>query len=93
MNLSNFLDILQKSRIYLGMTLNECKKNILYKIDSVNIEDEKLKLRLYEIGFFVGSQVQVLNISALKKTMLVHVLDSCFAIKTNIAKHIEVEYD
>ena len=54
MNLSNFLDILQKSRIYLGMTLNECKKNVLYKIDSVNIEDEKLKLRLYEIGFFVG---------------------------------------
>lgn len=74
------------------MTMDRCKKNTLYKILNVNIDDEKLKLRLYEIGFFAGSDVQVLNVSVLKNTLLVHVLDSCFAIKANIAKCIEVEY-
>ncbi|MBQ7798157.1 MAG: ferrous iron transport protein A [Clostridia bacterium] len=74
------------------MTLKNCPKNKICKIISLNIIDDKLKLRLYEIGFFVGSYIQVLNISALKKTMLIQVLDSCFAIKSSIADCIEVEY-
>ena len=58
------------------MTLNNCEKNRICKIISLDIKDDKLKFRLYEIGFFVGSQIQVLNTSFLKKTLLVQVLDS-----------------
>ena len=74
------------------MNLKNCKKNTFFKVISVNVNDKRMKLRLYEIGFFPSSIVQVLNISALKKTMLVQVLDSCFAIKSSIAENIEVEY-
>ena len=73
------------------MTIYDCNKNETYTIKQLNIEDEKLKLRLYEIGFFVGSIVKVLNKSFLNKTLLVRVLDSCFAIKGEVAKLIEVD--
>ena len=72
------------------MTMYDCKKNKQYIIKQVNVEDDKLKTRLYEIGFFVDSQIQIVNQSFLKKTLLVYVLDSCFAIKGEIAKLIEV---
>lgn len=70
--------------------MENCPKNKKFTIVSLNMLDDKLKLRLYEIGFFVGSQIQVLNVSRLKQTLLVQVLDSCFAIKSNIASLIEV---
>jgi len=74
------------------MVLNECKKNKILKILTININDKKLKLRLYEIGFFKYSQIEILAISFFKKTLLVKVLDSCFAIKSDVASKIEVEY-
>ena len=74
------------------MKLKDCPKHILLRIISVDISDAKLKLRLYEIGMFKGSIIQLLNSSFLKKTMLVQVLDSCFAVKSNVADNIEVEY-
>lgn len=74
------------------MTLVECDLNRNCEIISVNIEDEKLKIRLMEIGFFISNIVSVSKRSVLKRTMLVDVLDSCFAIKSDMAKLIEVEY-
>ena len=74
------------------MTMYDCNKKQECYIKELNIVDEKLKLRLYEIGFFVGSKITVLNKSFLNKTLLVHVLDSCFAIKADVAKLIEVDY-
>lgn len=74
------------------MTIFDCDKNKEYCIKQINIDDGKLKLRLYEVGFFVGSKVKVFNKSFLGKTFLVYVLDSCFAIKGDVAKLIEVDY-
>lgn len=74
------------------MNLKNCQKNTLLRVISINLDDLKLKLRLYEIGFFPSSIIQILKYSSLKNTMLVQVLDSCFAIKANIASGIEVEY-
>ena len=74
------------------MSLQCCKKNKLCEVISVNILDDKLKLRLYEIGFFPSSKIKILNMSHLKKTMLVQVLDSCFIIKSEMAEQIEVKY-
>ena len=44
------------------------------------------------IGFFPSSIIQVLNKSYSKKTLLVQVLDSCFTLKNDIARFIEVGY-
>lgn len=74
------------------MNLYECEKNKLCKIISVNIDDNKTKLRLYEVGFFEDGEVKVLNRTFARKTMLVSVLDSCFVIKSDVAKNIEVKY-
>lgn len=74
------------------MTLKNCEINKDCIVKSININDAKVKLHLYEIGFFVSSKIKVLKKSFLKKTLLVAVLDSCFAIKSNMAEYIEVEY-
>jgi Fe2+ transport system protein FeoA len=75
------------------MTVEQCECGIELSIISLNIDNRKLKLRLYEIGFFVGSKIKVLKRSFLKKTLLIHILDSCFILKSSIAKMIEVEYE
>jgi len=84
---------MEKFSIYLYMKLSDCPKNQELKVILVNILDEKFKLRLYEIGFYQGSKIKVLKTSALKQTLLVKVLDSCFALKLDIAQNIEVDYD
>ena len=76
--------------IYFGMTLDKCLKNLVVFVKNINTDDYKLKLRLCELGFFTGSKIKVLNISSLKKTLLVQVLDSCFTIKSKTAELIEV---
>lgn len=75
------------------MTLNDCEVNKNCKIVKLNIIDTKIKLRLYEIGFFKNSQIILLNKSFLKNTFLVYLLDSCFTIKREMAECIEVEYE
>lgn len=75
------------------MNLNDCVLNANCKIINIDMDDQKLKFRLQEIGFFRGSVIKVLKKSALKKTLLVKVLNSCFAIKQNMALKIQVEYE
>lgn len=75
------------------MRLKNCKNNEKYKVVCLHDMEDKLKLRLYEIGFFPNSNITVLNKSYLKHTLLVQVLDSCFAIKDKIANLIEVDYE
>lgn len=74
------------------MTLLNCDLDRKCCIVLVNVEDEKLRVRLMEIGFYLSGIVTVIKRSILKKTILVEVLDSCFAIKSDMAKFIEVEY-
>ena len=74
------------------MNLKNCKKNQKLRVISVNGLNENLVARLFEIGFFEGAEIELLKVSMLKNTMLVQVLDSCFAIKSSIAELIEVEY-
>lgn len=75
------------------MTINECDLNKKYRVKSIITDDAKLKLRLYEIGFFDSSEIMLLNKSFAGKTFLISVLDSCFAIKAGMAAAIEVECD
>lgn len=70
--------------------LDELSLNITATIVSVNIFDKKLQKRINELGFFNGEKIKVLNHSTLKKTLLVELMHTIFAIKKSIAHCISV---
>lgn len=74
------------------MCLNDVKLNTDCVIKSVDIKDEKTKIRLMELGLVEGSIVQVIRRSVLKKTMLIIFNSTCFTLKDNFAKEIVVNY-
>ena len=76
--------------IELSMRLVELKANQSCLIEEILLKDEKLKLRLQELGMYKGSRVEILFLSPLKQTMLVKIFNSAFALKSNIASQILV---
>ena len=74
------------------MNLYLVKLNTMCLIKSVNVEDETTKIRLMELGIIDGARIKVTNKSLLKKTFLVEFNSTCFTLKENIAKQIEVVY-
>ena len=74
------------------MNLFEVKLNTKCVIKEVNIDDEKTKIRLMELGMIEGMQVQVIKKSILKKTLLVVFNSTCFTLKDNLARDIMVNY-
>lgn len=61
-------------------------------VKSIDVEDEKMKIRLMELGVVVGVKIRVEKKSVLKKTLLVVFNNSCFTLKENFAKKIMVNY-
>ena len=78
--------------IYLSMNLSNVKLCQKCVVCSVNVEDEKTKFRLMELGLIEGCEIYVSKKSVLKKTLLVVFGFSCFTLKENIAKQIGVMY-
>lgn len=74
------------------MNLLEVKLKEKCVIKSVDIDDEKTKIRLMELGLFQGAKVYVEHKSIFKKTLLVVFNSMCFTLKDNLAKNIMVEY-
>ena len=74
------------------MNLNDAKLCTDCVIKSMDITDEKIKIRLMELGLNVGTKISVSKKSILKKTLLVVFNFSCFTLKDNIAKQIQVNY-
>ena len=74
------------------MSLNDVKLNTDCVIKSVDIEDEKTKIRLMELGLIEGAIVKVSRRSVLKKTLLIIFNSSCFTLKDNLAREIVVKY-
>lgn len=74
------------------MELSKAKIATDCAIKSINIDDEKMKFRLMELGIIVGSKIRVEKKSVLKKTLLVVFNNSCFTLKENFAKKILVNY-
>lgn len=74
------------------MNLFEAKQNTECVIKLVKIEEFKTKIRLMELGVFEGVKIMVKKKSVLKKTLLVAFNYSCFTLKDEYAKKIEVEY-
>lgn len=74
------------------MSLSEVKLNTKCVVKSVNIQNEKTKIRLMELGIVEGCEIVVSRKSVLKKTLLIIFCSTCFTLKDNLAKDIEVEY-
>ena len=74
------------------MNLSEVKLNTNCVIKSVDVKEEKTKLRLMELGLIEGCVVKVSKKSILKKTLLIIFNSSCFTLKDNLAKEIVVNY-
>ena len=73
------------------MKLADLNINESCRILDFEIVDEKLKLRLEELGLYRGNIIKILKKSPLKKTLLIQIFNSCFAIKTAIASEILIE--
>lgn len=74
------------------MVLSEVKLNTNCVVKNINISDELTKIRIMELGIVCNTKIMVKHKSMLKKTLLVAFNNSCFTIKENIAKQIEVLY-
>ncbi len=74
------------------MSLSDVKLNTDCVIKSVDIKDEKTKIRLMELGLIEGSVVLVNRKSVLKKTLLLIFNSTCFTLKDNLAREIVVNY-
>ncbi|MBQ9795827.1 MAG: ferrous iron transport protein A [Clostridia bacterium] len=74
------------------MKLSEVKLNTQCIIKSVDIKNEKTKIRIMELGLVENCLVKVVKKSALKKTLLVVFCATCFTLNENIAQEIGVEY-
>lgn len=74
------------------MSLYDAKLNTDCIIVDIDIADEKMKIRLMELGLVEGTKIKVTRKSAGKKTLLVVFYSSCFTLKDNIAKAIKVNY-
>lgn len=71
------------------MTLNFLKKSQKGTIISVN--EEKVPLKLIEMGCLPGNMVEVLQIAPLSDPIYIKVNDSFLSIRKDLAKEIEVE--
>lgn len=74
------------------MNLYNVKQNENCIVKSIDIEDEKIKIRLMELGLIEGCFVKVFKKSVLKKTLLIEFNSMCFTLKDNLANKIMVNY-
>ncbi len=74
------------------LKLNECKENKLYTILYVDESlSNKIKRRLYDLGFLTGTNIKILRESLLKKAYLVEIRGYTLCIRNTIAKSIIVK--
>ena len=74
------------------MKLSDAKLNKEYVITSVDVENEKTRFRLMELGLVSGCKIRIEKKSIFKRTLLVVFSSTCFTLKTNLACQIEVCY-
>ena len=74
------------------MKLSEVELNKFCVVKSVDVNDEKTRFRLMELGLVNGCRIRIEKRSVFKKTLLIIFSSSCFTLKTNLAKQIEVKY-
>ncbi len=74
------------------MSLSDAKLKSKCIVNSIEIKDERIKIRLMELGLIEGCVLSVERKSILKKTLFIVFNSICFTIKDNLAKEIMVSY-
>ncbi len=74
------------------MDLYNVKLNTDCIVKDIILPDDKMKIRLMELGIVEGTKIKVRRKSVMKKTLLVVFNSSCFTLKDNIARAIMVNY-
>lgn len=72
------------------MNLHSVKLNKKVRVNKINIDDEKLKLRLLDLGFVKNEIVVKLYKAPLLDPTIVQIRNYKLAISNNILKQIEV---
>ncbi|MBO4936916.1 MAG: ferrous iron transport protein A [Clostridia bacterium] len=75
----------------MNTILTKCTIGQEYSLVSLDLKDDKMAVRLQELGFVKGSKLVVKAISPHKKTVLVSILGSMFALKSEIASQLVVK--
>ena len=74
------------------MNLFEAKLNTNCRVVSIDLKNETLKIRLMELGLVEDCVIKVVKKSIFKHTLLVVFDASCFTLKDDVAKSIQVVY-
>lgn len=74
----------------MNTILTKCTIGQEYSLVSLDLKDDKMAVRLQELGFVKDSKLVVKAISPHKKTLLVSILGGMFALKSEIASQLVV---
>lgn len=81
-----------KFDIIYYMRLSECKKNKHYSIVKIDVSlSEKLRRRLYDLGFLAGQKIRVVNKSLLKKAYMIEIRGYTLSLRNTIVNAVMVE--
>lgn len=86
------MSIKLKFNIVYYMRLSECKENKYYSIIKIDsLLPEKLRRRLYDLGFLAGQKIRVVNKSLLKKAYMIEIRGYTLSLRNTIVNAIKVE--
>lgn len=72
--------------------LSECKDKKYYSIVKIDKKlTEKIKRRLYDLGFIKGQKIRVVNKSLLKKAYMIEIRGYTLSLRDSIINAIFVE--
>ena len=74
-----------------NLKLSEAEFNREYVIDRINTSDSKIKLKLNDMGFFVGEKIIVKNSNLGKSSLLVKVMNIRYSIDKSVCEKIVVK--
>ena len=86
------MSIKLKFNIVYYMRLSECKENKYYSIIKIDsLLPEKLRRRLYDLGFLAGQKIRVVNKSLLKKAYMIEIRGYTLSLRNTIVNAVKVE--
>ncbi len=72
--------------------LSECKEQKFYSIIKIdNVQSEKIRRRLYDLGFLSGQRIRVVYKSLLKKAYMIEIRGYTLSLRNTIVNAIMVE--
>lgn len=70
--------------------LNDCEKHVDYLVVKIDCRQLAVARRLTELGFVEDARVQIIQFSALKKTLLVEIEGYVISLRASVAQIVKV---